>query len=203
MELNNRYGGISPRVIRNIRYQAARLARSGALPGMGKDDIEQELMLDLLRRKDRFDPARASFDTFADRVIQHRVASLTAPTTRLRAERITVSIDVHLSAGANDDGGTIECDIPEADGLYAAPCEPADVRIGLARDVGRFLDSLSPVLRRYADILTADNVCAAAREAGLHRSTIYERLGQIRQTAQAWGLHDYLGCIPTVREARR
>lgn len=203
MEPRNRYDGVSPRVIRNIRYQAARLARNGALPGMDKDDIEQELMLDLLRRKDRFDPRRASFDTFADRVIQHRVASLTAPTTRLRAERITISIDVHLSAGGNGDGGAMECDIPEADGLYAAPCEPADTRIGLARDVGRFLDSLSPALRRYADILTADNVCTAAREAGLHRSTIYERLGQIRRNAEACGLHEYLGRIPTVREARR
>ena len=72
MELNNRYGGISPRVIRNIKYQAAKLARSGSLPGMDKEDIEQELMLDLLRRRDRFDPDRASFDTFADRVVTSR-----------------------------------------------------------------------------------------------------------------------------------
>ncbi|WP_188236207.1 sigma factor [Sphingopyxis sp. LK2115] len=107
MELNNRYGGISPRVIRNMKYQAARLARSGALPGIDKEDIEQELMLDLLRRKGRFDPDRASFDTFADRVITNRVASLTASTHKLRAERITISLDFVVANDDEDDGTSL------------------------------------------------------------------------------------------------
>jgi len=203
MELKNRYDGVSPRVIRNIRYQAARLARSGRLPGMDQADIEQELMLDLLQRQVHFDPARASFETFADRIINHRVASLMAPTARLRAERITISIDVHLSADTDFDSGAMKGDLPEADGLYAEPYQPADTRIGLVRDVGRFLDSLSPVLRRYARILTAENVSAAARDAGLHRSTIYERLHQLRAAAAAAGLQEYLGRIPTDIRARR
>ena len=38
MEFQNRYDGFSPRVVRNIRYQASRLARSGRLPGMDKLD---------------------------------------------------------------------------------------------------------------------------------------------------------------------
>jgi transposase-like protein len=52
-------------------------------------------------------------------------------------------------------------------------------------------------------ILAADNVCEAAREAGLHRSTIYERKDQIRRAAEDWGLAEYLGLIPTVRNRRR
>ena len=80
MEFQNRYDGFSPRVVRNIRYQASSLARSGRLPGMDKSDIEQDLMLDLLQRQTKFDPVRASFDTFADRVVTHRVATLMAPT---------------------------------------------------------------------------------------------------------------------------
>jgi hypothetical protein len=66
MELNNRYGGISPRAIRNIKYQAAKLARSGSLPGMDKEDIEQELMLDLLRRRDRLRIPGSSRSVFRD-----------------------------------------------------------------------------------------------------------------------------------------
>lgn len=203
MEFQNRYDGVPSRVVRNIRHHARRLARSGRLPGMDQADLEQELMLDLLQRQVHFDPARASFETFADRIINHRVASLMAPTARLRAERITISIDVYLSADTDHDGGAMEGDLPEADGLYSEPYQPADTRIGLVRDVGRFLGSLSPVLRRYAGILTADNVSAAARDAGLHRSTIYERLHQLRATAAAAGLQEYLGGIPTVHSARR
>lgn len=199
MELNNRYGGISPRVIRNIKYQAARLARSGALPGMDKEDIEQELMLDLLRRKGRFDPERASFDTFADRVVTNRVASLTASTHKLRAERITISLDFVVANDDEEDGASL---IDKLDDLEN-PCALDELKIGLARDVARFIGDLPPVLQRYVAILAADNVCEAAREAGLHRSTIYERKEQIRRAAEDWGLAEYLGLIPTVLNRRR
>lgn len=199
MELNNRYGGISPRVIRNMKYQAARLAHSGALPGMDKDDIEQELMLDLLRRKGRFDPDRASFDTFADRVITNRVASLTASTHKLRAERITISLDFVVANDDVDDGTSL---LDKLDDLEN-PCAVDELKIGLVRDVARFIGDLPPVLQRYVAILAADNVCEAAREAGLHRSTVYERKEQIRRAAEDWGLAEYLGLIPTIRNRRR
>jgi DNA-directed RNA polymerase specialized sigma24 family protein len=199
MELNNRYGGISPRVIRNIKYQAAKLARSGSLPGMDKEDIEQELMLDLLRRRDRFDPDRASFDTFADRVVTNRVASLTASTHKLRAERITISLDFVVANDDEEEGASLIDKLDELENPYALD----ELKIGLARDVARFLGDLPPVLQRYVAILAADNVCEAAREAGLHRSTIYERKEQIRQAAEDWGLEEYLGLIPTVRNLRR
>ncbi len=199
MELNHRYGGISPRVIRNIKYQAAKLARSGSLPGMDKEDIEQELILDLLRRRGRFDPDRASFDTFADRVITNRVASLTASTHKLRAERITISLDFVVANDDEDEGTSL---IDKLDDLEN-PCALDEVKIGLARDVARFIGDLPPVLQRYVAILAADNVCEAAREAGLHRSTIYERKEQIRRAAEDCGLAEYLGLIPTVRNRRR
>lgn len=199
MEFNHRYGGISPRVIRNIKYQAAKLARSGSLPGMDKEDIEQELMLDLLRRRDRFDPDRASFDTFADRIVTNRVASLTASTHKLRAERITISLDFVVANDDEDEGASLIDKLDELENPYALD----ELKIGLARDVARFLGDLPPVLQRYVAILAADNVCEAAREAGLHRSTIYERKEQIRQAAEDWGLEEYLGLIPTVRNLRR
>jgi len=154
MELNNRYGGISPRVIRNMKYQAARLARSGALPGMDKEDIEQELMLDLLRRKGRFDPDRASFDTFADRVITNRVASLTASTHKLRAERITISLDFVVANDDEDDGTSLLDKLDDLENPFVVD----ELKIGLVRDVARFIGDLPPVLQRYVAILAADNV---------------------------------------------
>ena len=199
MEFENRYTGMSSRVVRNIKYKAAKLARSGALPGMDKEDIEQELMLDLLRRKGRFDPDRASFDTFADRVITNRVATLTASTHKLRAERITISLDFVVANDDQDDGASL---IDKLDDLEN-PLALDELKIGLARDVARFIGDLPPVLQRYVAILAADNVCEAAREAGLHRSTIYERKEQIRRAAEDWGLAEYLGLIPTVRHPRR
>ena len=97
----NRDDGIDRRVIGNIRFNARRLARQQTVPGMEVEDYEQDLVLDLLHRRKAFDPARASFATFADRVITHRVRTLASPTLRLMEERRTGS----LNAPAVDEDG--------------------------------------------------------------------------------------------------
>lgn len=43
---------------------------------MELEDYEQDLITDLLARDGRFDPVRAAYPTFADRVIRHRVSTL-------------------------------------------------------------------------------------------------------------------------------
>ena len=90
------------RVSRNITIRAERLARSSSVPGMDAEDIKQELRLHLYRRDDRFDPSRGQYDTFADRVLANRIATLAAPTERLRAERGWVDFDTP-SEGRGDD----------------------------------------------------------------------------------------------------
>jgi DNA-directed RNA polymerase specialized sigma24 family protein len=60
---------------------------------MDAEDIKQDLRLHLYRRDDRFDPYRGQYHTFADRVLANRIATLAAPTERLRAERAWVDFD--------------------------------------------------------------------------------------------------------------
>lgn len=74
------------RVSRNITIRAERLARSGSVPGMDAEDIKQDLRLHLYRRDEKFAPSRGQYDTFADRVLANRIATLAAPTERLRAD---------------------------------------------------------------------------------------------------------------------
>ena len=191
MEHHNRYDGIDPRVLRHIRATARHLARQHAVPGMDAQDFEQDLVLDLWCRMEAFDPARASLRTFAHRVIAHRVASLTSPTARRRAERAMLSLDAPLASeqdSAGEGGATLADTIPaDPDG------SPPDETIGLQQDVARFLAALSPALRRCCDVLTADNVASAAAMAGLHRSCVYESVRRLRQRAAAHGLHCYIG----------
>ena len=120
MERNHHLTDAGSRVARTIRVRADRLARSGAVPGMDADDIAQDLRLDLVERAPRYDPARASFETFADRVTANRIATLASPTARLRAER--GMRDLHGQSGASDDGeGLPLADmLPESAALHAA-----------------------------------------------------------------------------------
>ena len=108
METNPRDGGLDRRIMHNIHFQARRMARSRLRAGMEVEDYEQELLVDLLHRRKSFDPARASFGTFADRIVAHRVCTLAQLTLRAEAERRLISLDAtpeHLDD--NDDPRTI------------------------------------------------------------------------------------------------
>ena len=130
----------------------------------------------------RLRASRASFATFADRIISHRVATLASPTARLRAERQHIGLD-DLADGD---------DRPALTDTLADPKVPSEVECALAIDVKRFVGGLPPALLRCCELLLTPNLRAASAEAGLHRSTIYEHARRLRRLAARAGLHDYI-----------
>ena len=192
MDTPNRYAGLPARTIRRIRFLASKLSRQNALPAMDREDIEQDLVLDLLQRIGRHDPARACLETFAEHVLDNRVATLTRPCARLRTERQMVSIDAPTAASDSDaESGQLPNDnLITGNG----DADPASIEKEL---------SLTPALRLCADIMHSGNIAEGASRAGLHRSTIYERLASLRAEATALGLHEYLRPAPTLSTSRR
>lgn len=178
----NRYDGLDPEVVRNIRATARRLARQRAVPGMDIEDFEQDLVLDLWRRQDAFNPERASFRTFAARVVANRVASLTAGTARLRGERRTVSLHDPVDHLDGEGGATVLLEILPDDDLL-----DEDVLAGRI-DAQRFFIRLSPALQRCCIALVLSGGSDAASQAGVHRSTMHENLMRLRGLATNAGL---------------
>lgn len=184
METKNRDGGMDRRVMDNIRFNARRLARAHMIRGMDVEDYEQDLVADLLHRKRAFDPSLASFATFADRIVGHRISTLASPTSRLKAERRAVSLDAPV-LDENGNAQTLVDLLPDE----ALPTEEsAAIRI----DVGRFIEGLPAHLLDVCEILMADSISGGARAAGIHRSTAYERGARIRERATAHGLAIYV-----------
>lgn len=192
MERSHHLIDANTRVSRNIRIRAERLARSGSVPGMDADDITQDLRLDLIARAPRYDPERASFETFADRVAANRIATLAAPTARIRAERRMR--DLHGPCGVSHEGEGLPLadTLPESAALHAGEEVDQDVAFGLRRDVGRLIAALTPACRQVAAALSEMSPTEAARALGLNRCTIYARLASIRTAALALGLEDYV-----------
>jgi len=182
MEEFTRDAALDARTRKHIRNTARRLARRGSVPGMDAEDIEQDLFLDLWRRRMAYDPEKASFATFADRVIAHRVATLASPTARLRAERRQVNIDEPIEGDA---GHTL------AD-VLADPAAPGELEHGLVLDLRRFVGGLTPALQRCCEILLAPNLRAAAVQAGVHHSSVYENARRLCRQAEAAGLKEYV-----------
>ena len=188
METSNRDGGIDGRVMDNIRFNAHRLARGRTIPGMEVEDYEQDLVLDLLHRQKSFDPRLASFATFADRIISHRISTLASPTLRLKEERKAVSLD----APAQDADGHEQTLLD----LLPDDAPPIDESTAIRIDVGRFVEGLPPPLLVCCEVFLARSISAGARAAGIHRSTAYERAGRLRERALAHGLAIYLTGSP-------
>lgn len=173
------------RVSRNIIIRAERLARSGSVPGMDAEDIKQDLRLHLYRCDDRFDPSRGQYDTFADRVLANRIATLAAPTERLRAERAWVDFDTPSEGRGNDEMLPLAETLPDSEMPHAAVARAPDEAFGLVRDVRRLLAGLTPTCRDVALALIDMSPTEAAEALGIHRSTVYARLGTITEDALA------------------
>ncbi|MGB6538541.1 MAG: hypothetical protein WBF58_21570 [Xanthobacteraceae bacterium] len=188
METSNHDGGIDRRVLSNIRFNAHRLARGRTIPGMEVEDYEQDLLADLLHRSGSFNPNRASFITFADRVVAHRSSSLATPTLRLKAEREAGSLDAPI----NDDEGNEQTLLDHLPDSALDSAESAAIRF----DVDRFVQSLSPLLVETCRLLLDESISAGARAAGIHRSTAYERVARLREQALARGLRIYVADHP-------
>jgi hypothetical protein len=188
METSNRDGGIHRRVIRNIQFNARRLASRRTIPGMEVEDYEQDLIADLLHRTKSFDPSLASFATFADRIVGHRISTMTSPTRRLKAERNSISMD----APVFDEEGNEQA----LRDLLPDESPPVDEASAIRIDVGRFVESLPPPLLDCCKILLADGISEGARAAGIHRSTAYERAARLRERAAAQDLAVYVTKVP-------
>ena len=178
----NRYGGLDPQVVQNIRATARRLARTNAVPGMEVEDYEQDLVMDLWRRQEAYDPSRASFRTFAARIVARRVATLTAFTEQLAAARAMASIEERIGPDPND---------PRLADLLPDPDSLNEDSLALNLDVQNFVLGLSPALLRCCAMLLEENRLLAASEAGLHRATFYENARRLRERASAAGLDFY------------
>ena len=76
MGVDNSDDGIDPYAAGLIRFKARQLVGKAGFTASDREDIEQELILDLLRRLPKYNPKRAQRNTFIARVVEHRLASL-------------------------------------------------------------------------------------------------------------------------------
>lgn len=184
------------RINRNINIRAARLAHAGAAPGLDTEDIAQELREEVLRRAEQFDPTRACFDTFVDRIIKNRIADLARQSQAAKASRKTQSFETPILGENGEEGLTLADILSEASPTHGVDDFAAKHGAGLKSDVAKFLASLCPSSRCIAITVSQGSVSDAARILGLHRSTIYERLSAIRKVAMAMGLAGYFETAP-------
>ncbi|MDJ0391071.1 sigma factor [Roseomonas sp. E05] len=145
---------------RDADRMARRTVRSGRLPTADREDLRQDLLLDLLRRLRHYDPARGSLGAFAQVCFQHRAARAVSAHRREIRERH--GFRLHSSHAVNRH-------------------EPT-VALALRLDLGRALDRLSPAQAAVVTSLVDRDIPAAPRTTG-HR-----HLQAVRDQLAAAGL---------------
>jgi len=153
--------------------------------------LEQEVLLQLLRRCHRFNPQKASWPAFATVVCRTQLLSiLDHHCAQSRARRKeAVSLDALAPDGIGT--GTLsrlssDCHAQRLGSRQRSEQRQSDLRT----DLQATLALLPAIQRQICERLKVDAPADVARDMGISRGTLYDHIGQIRERFDQAGLRE-------------
>jgi RNA polymerase sigma-70 factor (ECF subfamily) len=167
-------------IIREADAAARRLRRKLSLPICDREDLGQDLLVDLLRRLPAHDTARGSIGAFANIVLRNQSSRIAIRHHRQRRAQggTVISLDAPIS-GCTEPLG---CMLAEADGLAAwhgqdrSAVDDAETRHDLARALGDLPDDM----RGLCAALGTCAVPEIVSRTGISRSALYRHIARLR-----------------------
>ena len=180
--------GIIKKKVRQIIGRAGYTAQD-------QQDLEQELLARLLHSLKSFDPNQAHRKCFVTAVVERDVASiLRDKQAEKRDHRRIDSLQVLIEVpddGPTELAGTIgEREYNARRGRHP---RSEDDLAQLTSDLAEVVASLPHELRDLAERLKTRSIKAVARETGVPRTTIQDRVRRLRKRFEQAGMRDYLG----------
>ncbi len=194
MFYQNSYDGIDAYAADLIRHKARQLVGKAGLTENDRQDLEQELMIDLLSRMKHFNPAKGKKTTFLTRIVERRISNiLEARFAQCRDWRkCTASLNDPIPGGNDDSTERIEQVSSDGQmghqGRETIEQRQNDIRF----DVDRVIAALPEDLQELCEKLQSSNMAEIAREMGVPRSTLYGKLTKLRDAFREAGLEEYL-----------
>jgi len=177
-----------PRTAQLIRRKARRLVGQAGLRLQDRDDIEQELTLELLARRDRYDPARGAWPAFAHAVLERTGSNLVRyrRAAKRDVQRLEPLDDEHPPA-VDDETVDFAAEVPVKNHAGDSHDETVDLDLDLAAVIAM----LPAKYRTVVKLVLKRGVQGAARVLGVNRSTVYARLHELRVRAEVAPLANY------------
>jgi len=171
---------------RLIHFKARMLSRRRAFAGDDREDIEQDLWLDLFERLPKYDPTKATLNTFIALVVERRVASLIRDrsTEKRSPDREECSLD---DAVLDADGRVVA----RHETTPEAASDPGRLR-DLERDVAHVVAHLPDELRPIVLALAFGTQNSVGPELGISRRAMAKAVDQLREIFRDAGLDQYL-----------
>lgn len=177
-----------------VKKKALQMVGRPGIRHQDRQDIEQHLLLRLVERAAAFDPDRGHSNVFVTTVVERTAASLVRDQgAQKRDPRRLCSLNATIG---NDDGRPTElaetlCQ-REHNARHQRHARSEQEKAELVNDVQETIARLPPKLRQLAEQLKSMTVADIARETGIARSTINDRVTQLRRRFEDAGLRDYL-----------
>jgi len=173
-----------------ILIKARRLMASPAFRGAEREDVLHDLTLILATRIDQFDPARSQFRTFVSRVLDSAAITLLRGRRRAkRADGLNLRSIETLREHASTDPVTGSAALGEADAArrlgFDVP-SPADEFI-VRESIREIVAALPPDLAELCRFLREGSEVAAARDLGISRRQVRNRIAELRKRFAAAG----------------
>jgi len=179
------------RVLPIVRREARRALHRRGLPQQERDDLQQDMLVDLLARMPAFDSTRGTLEAFTTVCCRHHATRQAERLRRERAHRHIASFDDRV--GTEESSGaplTLGETLPLSDSLAAWWGQPTDAAAALERrlDLERAAACIDRQDHDLCTALSAGPMCDAVRSAPSSRATIYRRVGEIRLRLLAAGI---------------
>ena len=175
-------------IIHEADAAARRLRRKLNLPHCDREDLGQDLLVDLLRRLPARDPARGTIGAFANIVLRNQSSRIAIRHHRQRRAQgdTVISLDAPVSAGTEPLG----CVLAEPPGLpdrhgqdRSAVDDPAP-----HPDLARALGGLSEDTHGLCAALGTCAVPEIVSRTGISRSALYRHIARLRLDLAMRGL---------------
>lgn len=166
-------------VLKRIEFRTRQLAIKLRLPDDRRDDLAQEMAVELLKAVDRFDPnGSASWHTYACRVLDLAVKKLTQNECRMRKREAGRP----MGFAQSPDGCSSAVNNPAHEG------EDELAQLEMKLDVDLVMSRLPARLRQACELLKEHSPAEAAEAMGIHRNSIYRMIAQARVYFENAGL---------------
>ncbi len=184
MESAFRNDGVDEYAIQLIKYKARHLVGQAGFTADDRQDIEQDLIIDLLQRLSNFNPDKAQHNTFVTRVVDNKIASMIEARTSIKRDYrvIVISINeplVDTGGEVMDHSETISQDdyFFRINSSIRSTVDQHDLKI----DLHAVIEQLPEELQRMCELLSQGSISEVSRTTGCSRTKMYSALKRIRK----------------------